>query len=246
MEHSNNKQIRISAKNLGCLSLPDYCPKCFYLKLKLNFKLPFSIFPGIFSSIDSYSKKITHSHFQKKGNTPLWFRQFGNYLEPVQIPHHSKYFIIDRDTNIRLTGAPDEILKMRDGSYFILDYKTARFTNNQDELLPLYKVQLNAYALIGKSIGFNPVSGIGLIYYEPQTDIDIDNIDSVIFDNAFKMKFMAHMVELKLEPEKVILSLLKEVRRIGNSKVAPEGRRGCGDCERVGEIMEYLSRGKVR
>ena len=50
------EQIRISAKNLGSLALPDCCKKCFYIKLKLKNKLHWQIFPGIFSSIDSYSK----------------------------------------------------------------------------------------------------------------------------------------------------------------------------------------------
>ena len=59
----NEKQIRISAKNLGQLVLDDFCPRCFWLKLKLGFKLPFQIFPGIFSTIDSYSKKITWQYF---------------------------------------------------------------------------------------------------------------------------------------------------------------------------------------
>jgi hypothetical protein len=60
-----SEQGQISAKNLGSLALQDFCPRCFYLKLKLRFKLPFQIFPGIFSSIDSYSKKITWTYYKK-------------------------------------------------------------------------------------------------------------------------------------------------------------------------------------
>jgi hypothetical protein len=56
-----SKQIRISAKNLGELALHNYCPRCFWLKLKLNNRLPFQIFPGIFSAIDSYTKDVIHS-----------------------------------------------------------------------------------------------------------------------------------------------------------------------------------------
>ena len=46
-------QLRISAKSLGELALPDFCPRCFWLKTKARGKLPFQIFPGIFSSIDA-------------------------------------------------------------------------------------------------------------------------------------------------------------------------------------------------
>ena len=73
----NKKQVRISAKNLGQLKLPDYCPRCFYLKLKLQFKLPFQIFPGIFSTIDSYSKKITWQYFKKHKKLPPWLGGVG-------------------------------------------------------------------------------------------------------------------------------------------------------------------------
>ena len=64
-----------------------------------------------------------------------------------------------------------------DESYFIADHKTARFTNHQDELLPMYEVQLNGYAYIAESIGYSPITGLGLVYYEPFTDITPDLID---------------------------------------------------------------------
>jgi len=35
--------LRISAKNLGALAMPNCCRKCFWLKLKLAFKLPYQI-----------------------------------------------------------------------------------------------------------------------------------------------------------------------------------------------------------
>jgi hypothetical protein len=66
------EQIRISAKSLGELALTDFCPRCFWIKLQLQNKLPFQIFPGIFSSIDSYSKRVIHSWFDKKGEAPPW------------------------------------------------------------------------------------------------------------------------------------------------------------------------------
>jgi len=52
-------QFRISAKTLGELALPDFCPRCFWLKLHAK-HLPLQIFPGIFSSIDAYTKRVVH------------------------------------------------------------------------------------------------------------------------------------------------------------------------------------------
>jgi hypothetical protein len=93
-------QIQISAKNLGILAL-DYCPRCFWLKLKLNFRMPYQIFPGIFSSIDSYTKKITWNYFEKNKKLPPWFSKFGEFLRPVPVPGWSKFYLIDEETNIK-------------------------------------------------------------------------------------------------------------------------------------------------
>ena len=133
-------ESRISAKNLGQLLVADYCPRCFYIKLKLGNALPWSIFPGIFSSIDSYSKKITWAYYAKYGKLPKWFEPFGEFVKPIKVPHHNKFFIVDEKTNIRLTGVPDDIFLMENGRYFVVDYKTAKYTENQDRLAGLYRI----------------------------------------------------------------------------------------------------------
>jgi len=38
-------QLRIFPKTLSELTLPDFCPRCFWLKLHIR-QLPFQIFPG--------------------------------------------------------------------------------------------------------------------------------------------------------------------------------------------------------
>lgn len=183
------EQIRISAKNLGAFALPDFCPRCGWIKLHCP-NLPFQIFPGIFNSIDSYSKKITNLHFAKHNKTPVWLSDFGEIGNPIKAPQHSKFNILDEETAILLTGSPDEMLRKSDGSHFIIDYKTAKFTGTQDELFPMYEAQLNAYAYIGDRCGFKPVVGLGLVYYEPLTDITTDEINSFLLDKGFSMHFI--------------------------------------------------------
>src|SRR5205814_9298993 len=58
-ERTMKTQLRISAKTLGLLALPNFCSRCFHTRMHCGDKLPFQIFPGIFASIDSYSKKVT-------------------------------------------------------------------------------------------------------------------------------------------------------------------------------------------
>jgi hypothetical protein len=222
--------IKISAKELGALALPGFCPRCFWIKMHCANKLPFQIFPGIFSSIDSYTKKVTGAHFARYQKPPSWLTELGDLGEPVKVPHHSKFKVVDEQTNIVLNGMPDEIFKKDDGSYFIVDYKTSRFTQTQDSLLPMYDVQLNAYAYIGKRQGFDPVSGIALVYMEPQTDLEQDELDSVLREDGFLMGFAGHILQLKLSPEQKIPPLLEKVRMIHDLDLAPPGSEACRDC----------------
>jgi hypothetical protein len=232
-------QIRISAKNLGELALPNFCPRCFWIKSRCNNKLPYQIFPGIFSSIDSYTKKVTNMHFEQHQRVPDWFSGFGSLGKPVKVPHYSKFSVIDAQSNILLWGMPDEILHKSDGSHFIVDYKTAKLTEAQDKLLPLYEVQLNSYAYIGERVGFKPISGLGLLYYEPQTGISAEQIDSFILGDGFLMHFAGKLLPIELKPDS-IPQLLKRVREIYELPQAPNGVEGCKDCQLLDTLLSVL------
>jgi hypothetical protein len=230
-------QVRISAKDLGVLALPHFCPRCFWIRMHCRNRLPFQVFPGIFSSIDSYTKKVTNIHFDRYSQLPSWLGKLGDLGKPVKVPHHSKFFVVDDKTDVKLTGMPDEILQREDGSHFILDYKTAKFTKAQDSLLPLYEVQLNAYAYIGKRQGFDPVSGIALVYMEPQTDLTQDELDSVVREEGFFMGFAGHVLELELETERKIPPLLERVREICDHRSPPPGKEECRDCGLLDQLI---------
>jgi CRISPR/Cas system-associated exonuclease Cas4 (RecB family) len=230
-------QIRVSAKDLGVLALPNFCPRCFWIKMHCANKLPFQIFPGIFSSIDSYTKKVTSAHFARYNQLPAWLGELGELGKPVKVPHYSKFCVVDQKTDILLSGMPDEILKRNDSSYFIIDYKTSKFTKAQDSLLPLYEVQLNAYAYIGKRQGFDPVSGIALVYMEPQTDLTQDELDSILQEDGFLMGFAGHVLQLKLEAEQKIPPLLKEARRIYDLESPPPSNQECRDCKLLNQLI---------
>ena len=235
-----SESIRIPAKSLGELALPNFCPRCFWIKLHCSYKLPYQIFPGIFSSIDSYTKKITNMHFEQHERVPDWFSGFGSLGKPIKVPHFSKFFVFDDETNVLLTGVPDEILQRNDGSYFIIDYKTAKFTETQDQLLPMYEVQLNSYAYIGERVGFKPISGLGLLYYEPQIGISVDDIDSFILDDGFTMHFSGKLLPIKLKLDN-IPQLLKRVREIYELPQLPKGAEGCKDCQLLDTLLSIAS-----
>ncbi len=233
-------QIRISAKDLGGLALPNFCPRCFWVRMHCANKLPFQIFPGIFSSIDSYTKKITSVHFARYNRLPLWLSKLGNLGKPVKVPHYSQFRIVDQNTDILLWGMPDEIFQREDGSYFIIDYKTAKFTQTQDRLLPMYEVQLNGYAYIGRRQGFHPISGIGLVYMQPQTDLTQDELDLFLKEDGFLMSFAGHVLSLKLEAEQRIPPLLQKVRSIVDLASPPPGNQDCSDCKLLDQLIQMM------
>ena len=232
-------QIRISAKNLGELALPNFCPRCFWLKQRLNNKLPFQIFPGIFSSIDSYTKTIVHSWFDAHKCCPVWLQGIGELTGYVNPPHFSKFNIVDPDTNILLTGTPDGIFRKANGGYVIADYKTAKFTGTQDSLLPIYQVQMNGYALIGEQRGIKPVTDLVLIYMEPVTGREVLDESLHYRDDGFLMGFKANILRLGIDALS-IQPLLGMVREIYELQSPPDGLPGCTNCAILGNIVSVL------
>jgi hypothetical protein len=234
--------LRISAKQLAQFSLDDFCPRCFWVKLKCGGKTPFQTpVPGIFSSLDAFTKRVTRCHFELRRRVPEWFSGFGEVGEPIPVPHHSKFFVIDPDTNIRLTGVPDDVFRQPDGGLFIIDYKTAKWNANQERLLGMYSIQLNAYGFIAESIGLGKVKGLGLIYYQPQTDVDARNIGSIATMGDFAIRFAPKLVPVELDMGR-IPPLLHLVRVSADSPVALDGREGCKDCALLDKLVETIGR----
>lgn len=236
---------RISGKDLGALALAEFCPRCFWLERHSPHGLPYEGgFPGIFSSIDSYSKHLVHGWFDRHGGAPPWLAPLGDVTGYIEPPHHSKFRMHDPASGLTLTGAPDALFTRQDGSILIGDYKTARFTPAQDALLPLYTIQLNAYAMIAEDLGMGPVSGLALIYTEPVTAPEVARSDAVVRDEGFAMGFSAHILAVPIDPAQV-RRLLARARAILDHLDPPPSRPECEDCRRLADVTS-LGDGRVR
>ena len=231
------RQLRISAKVLAEVAMADFCPRCFWIKQKVPKQLPYQSFPGIFSSIDSYSKKIVHSWFDRGQGPPVWIGSLGELVGYKPPPHYSKFNIVDEENDILLTGSPDGVFIRPDQSHIIVDYKTSRYTPHQDRLYPLYEAQLNAYALIGEQCGLKPVTALALIYTEPVTDDASASEDAVHRDDGFAMGFAAKVVDVELNPA-IIGPLLAKTREICDLPTSPRGRTGCRNCGLLDDLLE--------
>lgn len=226
--------MRISAKDLGWLAVDDFCPRCFWIERHAK-GLPYQMgFPGIFSSIDSYTKNVVERHFQKTGKLPSWLREVGE-VEKIVSVKSSEFKLVKGETV--LTGIPDLIFKRPDGSFGIVDYKTARYTGNQDALMPVYQIQLNGYAWIAEAIGERPVKDLYLVYFEPPSkEVYEQIIDGYTNDDGFEMPFKPTIHKIKKDTKEVE-RLLKKAEQAYSSEKAPKGLDGCEDCARLKELI---------
>lgn len=236
-----SQQIRISAKSLGEVARLNFCERCFWTKLHVT-KLPFQIFPGIFSSIDSYTKRVVHNYFDTSGSSPAWLSDLGKlsgyYKDSL---HYSKFNILDTKTNILLAGTPDDLLIRPDKSFVIVDYKTAKYTAAQDELFEIYQTQLNAYALIAEQLDLKPISALALVYMEPVTADGASKQKQNVRTDGFAMGFAAKVQKVELNVG-IIPPLLKKARAIYDLKTPPKGRAECKDCVLVSELLALASK----
>jgi hypothetical protein len=227
----------VSGGNLGGLALPRFCGRCFWLGLHRD--LPFQMgLPGVFSSIDAFTKNAVHAHFDREGRLPPWFPDVGA-VEGYESALSSKRFrSADPETGVILSGVPDDLFRMKDGSLHIVDYKTSRFTATQDALYPKYEVQLNSYAWIAERLGLGPVSGLSLVYLEPRTDGEA----APPVPAGPAMGFAPRRVEVPVRPDRVLPPLLRRFRDLHASASPPPGIGGCEDCAALEDVLGVLAK----
>lgn len=226
------KPLQISAKALGALSMPDSCDRCFWIKLHAK-KLPWQMFPGIFSTIDAYTKKIVHAWIDRNAGAEMLKKYKVTGYQKA--PHWSK-FKIETSAGIILSGAVDDIWTC-DGGIVIPDYKTAKFTENADKLLPMYRTQLNGYAKIAEATGLGKVLAIPLIYMEPQTAhgfVDLNSRPGYYWN----MTFWPKILELELDIESID-ELLERARTLYDGSI-PDLDEDCKDCSALENIVKMF------
>jgi hypothetical protein len=182
-------------------------------------------------------KRFVFAHFEKHKRLPSWLLECGDIGKPIKAPTHHTFNFVEPKTNIMLTGDPDAVFQAKGGSLSILDYKTAKFTKTQDELLPIYVTQLNAYGCIAEHIGRGRVKHLALVYCEPKTEVDTSCIDAISAYQGFLLEFLAKILPIELNLES-IPPLLARVRQFGDIATAPKGRNDCKDCKLLGGLVE--------
>jgi hypothetical protein len=233
--------LRISARTLGLLNLPEFCPGCFWLRLQVGDRFPFQIpMPGVFNTIDGFSKRVVHAIIDAGCTWPGWLPSFGHIITYTQGLHASWFYCKDRGTRIMLTGTPDDVFLIAGGSYHITDYKTAVFTDRQNELLPLYDAQVNGYAYIAARLlerdPLHPISGISLVFFEPQGK----TLAGCIYADGPRMRFTITCKPLELRCDELIPPLLARAREIFEMKRPPAHVTGCKEQALLTNLLKLL------
>lgn len=229
-------ETRISGKVLAQLNMPDFCPRCFWIKQKVK-KLPYQIFPGIFSSIDAYSKRVMHAWFNMFESEPSWLPELHGVIGYLPVPHWSKFKRLDPKTRITVSGAMDDLFVHKDGTHIIPDYKTAKFTANADKLFPLYVGQLNAYRWIHEGFG-HIVSSLPLIYCEPVTDESACS-PWIFNDDGFSMGFSVKVLQVPLT-DSLVHDLLEKAADILAQVEMPASVEDCKDCASLYALVDVV------
>jgi len=229
--------IRISVRRLAEVT-EGGCPRCFWITshLPIPYQMPF---PGVLGEIDRATKQVIRDHVDRHGRLPDWFPRLGRVVGYVP-PHRLRWQVFqveDRRLGLVLRGEPDEIFRLADGSYHIVDYKTARLTEGQESALAAYEVQLNGYAYIARRLGYTPLSGLSLVYLEPR------RFHPTRDGSRVALLFRAVRRRVRLDPEGIIPPLLRRAREILTCPTLPPGHPECRDCEVLMQLLDHLRGG---
>jgi hypothetical protein len=234
----SNEYIRLGARDPGDLAMSDFCELDFWLKRQLNGKMPFDSFPGIFSSLDLWMKKVVDDYFAANEAAPEWL---GPISDCVACESPAWLELIDEHRGIRLRGQPDHYYYRANGDLLLVDYKLSRYTKGQDHLLPLYNVQLNMYRYMRAKRNLPVPKALYLIYLEPP-DHKVEDTKPARTKKGPCFWLTSKIVEVEIKPEKYITGLLDEAARIARLKKPPKGRDGCENCRRLSALASCLDR----
>ena len=112
--------------------------------------------PGIFANIEGYMKKIVVNRV--KNHTVGDFIKELENAEKLVNSDNKTYEKFLPELNCYISGMPDSIFSNIDNSFSIAEFKTARFTSAQMDMINQYELHLQAYAMLVRDYQIKPIS----------------------------------------------------------------------------------------
>ena len=203
----------------------ERCKRCFYLDIRKGLTQP-GTFPSIFSKYDIIHKNSTTGMRTEdicidipKG---IFFEGPGSKtLESVDIKCE--------DGNAGyISGKGDAFLKLDDGSYAVIDFKTTAMSSDKARD---YSTQLHAYkyALENNREGkphLSPITKLGIIVFEP----DIDEKMIKTSESSQGIIHKTQWFEIPIDEDNFV-SYVKKVVKLLSSQDIPHSAESCQFCE---------------
>jgi len=197
------------------------CKFCFWLKVRHGISQPSMPMPGIFSAIagrqkDFYADRRTE--------------QFCPSLPPGKVILGEKW--VESKTlsssdghSCYIKGKFDAVLQFDDGSYGVIDFKTA---SPSDEKAEMYGRQLRAYAYAlenpsADALHLTPVKKLGLIFFEPDA-FEQQSLERQIFSGKVKWIEVAR-------DDGSFMKFIIEVMQVLKAETPPPSAADCNWCK---------------
>ena len=209
--------------------------------------LPWQGFPGIFSSIDRYTKQVVVGHLQREGRLPPWmapalYTDGGEVVEHLNPPHWSKFKATDETTGVTVRGEADAIFRLADGS-------CSSWTTR-----PPATTRTTAASTASTARSSTPMPGSpsdSTSRRSPVWPSHTWNPPPTRKQWTWQARQMLvaspsvsapDVVEVELNPQRLIPPLLRQAARIHALAEPPQGADGCRDCAALEGLLKALGR----
>jgi hypothetical protein len=166
MLYAGSDTWKLSASDLTFLF--EECRRCFWMKLIGGLPRPRPPFPKVFILLDAQTKRFFAGKRTRELSPSL---PPGRVALGERMVRSGRLVVPGHERPVLLAGRFDSAFRFDDGSFGLVDFKTAE---PRDEHLALYGRQLHAYALAAENpapgrLLLRPVKQLGLLCVEPTT-----------------------------------------------------------------------------
>lgn len=199
----------------------EQCSRCFYRKVKTGLRPPSIPIPKVFNKLDASQK----AHFGGKPTESLGCGLPAGLLvlggrwvksQPITVPGHA--------TQVVLRGYIDTAAAFEDGTFGVIDFKTAE---PNPAFVEFYGRQLHSYAIAlensdDPAAGLAPISRLGLICFEPEEMMDLGA-------GAYAYKTKATWIEVPRNDD-AFVAFLGDVLDVVEQDQPPAAAPNCQHC----------------
>jgi RecB family exonuclease len=215
------------------------CPRCFYLDRKLGLRRPGRMSFNLNNAVDTLMKR-EFDHYRESRTAHPIMNQNGvdaipyvhDEMERWREPLHGGLQYLHPETNLLLTGAPDDLWVNPKGELSVVDYKATRVLSQaslDDGAHPHYERQLEFYSWLLVKMGFE-------VSHKSYFVVAETKLNRTAFNNAleFDLQLLRHESDWDwIEP------ILIDIKTCLMSDELPDASPDCDYCNYVG-AYEYL------